>query len=109
MAQKRAQEAAYEQQKFTQFREEYKKAVGQITIKTPSGIKTRVDAIGLDGNGNLVINEFKSSSTAPLTVNQKTAFPEIFNEGGVVVGAGKGIFTDGYEIEGGTNITIIRP
>lgn len=49
----------------------------QITVKTLSSIKTRLDAIGLDAEGNVVINEFKSSATAPLTPNQKIAFPEI--------------------------------
>jgi len=56
-----------------------------------------------------VINEFKSSSTAPLTKNQKIAFPEIFSNGGTVTGKGKGIFTGGYQIPAGTEIKIIRP
>ena len=84
-------------------------AVEQITIKTPSGVKTRVDAIGLDTNGNVVIQEYKSSLTAPLTNNQARAFPEIFESGGVVVGKGKGIFTGGYQIPAGTEVTMARP
>ena len=36
-------------------------------------------------NGNVVINEYKSSLTAPLTSNQKIAFPEIFESGATVV------------------------
>jgi len=37
-----------------------------------------VDAIGVDKNtGNVVINEYKSSSTAPLTKNQKVGFPQL--------------------------------
>ena len=51
----------------------------------------------------------KSSITAPLTTNQKIAFPEIFESGGVVVGKGKGIFIGGYHIPAGTKVTIIRP
>ena len=58
-------------------------AVEQITIKTSSGVKTRVDAIGLDTNGNDVIQEYKSSLTAPLTNNQARAFQEIFENGGI--------------------------
>ncbi|MPM55520.1 hypothetical protein SDC9_102317 [bioreactor metagenome] len=81
----------------------------QITVKTPSSIKTRLDAIGLDAEGNVVINEFKSSATAPLTPNQKIAFPEIFDRGGTVVGRGKGIFSGGYTIPAGTDVKIIRP
>ena len=62
-----------------------------------------------DANGNVVINEFKSSLAAPLTNNQKIAFPEIFESGATVVGKGKGIFTGGYQIPSGTKVTIIRP
>ena len=78
-------------------------------VKTSSGTRTRVDAIGLDANGNVVINEYKSSSTAPLTYNQKTAFPEIYGSGATVVGTGKGIFTGGYQIPSSTVVEIIRP
>ena len=86
-----------------------KKAVEQITLKTSSGVKTRVDAIGLDSKGNVVINEFKSSLTAPLTSNQKIAYPEIKESGATVVGKGKGIFTGGYKVPAKTEVTIIRP
>lgn len=68
------------------------------------------NAIGLDKDtGNVVINEYKSSPTAPLTKNQKIGFPELKNGGGVVVGKGKGIFIGGYEIPTGTEVKIIRP
>ena len=56
-----------------------------------------------------MINEFKSSATATLTSNQKIAFPQIMEEGGTVVGKGKGIFTGGYQIPAGTEVKIIRP
>ena len=72
-------------------------------------LRTRVDAIGLDTNGNVVIDEYKSSLTAPLTDNQKISFPEIFESGATVVGKGKGIFSGGYQIPSGTKVTIIRP
>lgn len=72
---------------------------------TESGIKTRVDAIGFDANGNVVINEFKSSQTAPITTNQKIAFEEIKISGARVVGKGKGIFENNYPIPEGTDKT----
>ncbi len=72
-------------------------------------MRTRVDAIGLDANGNVVINEYKSSATAPLTYNQEVAFKELQKSGGTVVGAGKGIFTGGYQIPAGTNVQVVRP
>ena len=109
LAQNRVNGRAFEQQEFAKFSSQNSKAVEQITVKTPSGVRTRVDAIGLDTNGNVVINEYKSSLTAPLTDNQKIAFPEIFESGATVVGKGKGIFTGGYQIPPGTKVTIIRP
>ena len=109
LAQNRANGRAFEQQEFAKFSSQNNKAVEQITVKTPSGVRTRVDAIGLDVNGNVVINEYKSSLTAPLTNNQKAAFPEILERGATVVGKGKGIFTGGYQIPPGTGVKIIRP
>ena len=109
LAQNRTNGRAFEQQEFAKFSSQNNNAVEQITVKTSSGVKTRVDAIGLDANGNVVINEYKSSLTAPLTDNQKIAFPEISESGATVVGKGKGIFTGGYQIPPGTKVTIIRP
>lgn len=54
----------------------------------------------IDANGNVVINEYKSSLTAPLTSNQKIVFPEIFESGATIVGKGKGIFSGGYQSGG---------
>ena len=102
LAQNRANGRVFEQQEFAKFSSKNNNAVEQITVKTSSGVRTRVDAIGLDANGNVVINEFKSSLAAPLTNNQKIAFPEIFESGATVVGKGKGIFTGGYQIPSGT-------
>ena len=106
----RANGRAFERQEFAKFSSKYNNAVEQITIKTPSGVKTRVDAIGFDADGNIIIHEYKSSLTAPLTKNQKAAFPEIFESGATVVGKGKGsIFVGGFQIPPGTKVTIIRP
>ena len=109
LAQNRTNGRAFEQQEFAKFSSQNNNAVEQITVKTSSSVKIRVDAIGLDANGNVVINEYKSSLTAPLTSNQKIAFPEIFESGATVVGKGKGIFSGGYQIPPGTKVTIIRP
>lgn len=109
LAQNRANGRAFEQQEFAKFSSQNSNAVEQITVKTSSGVRTRVDAIGLDANGKVVINEYKSSLTAPLTGNQKIAFPEIYEGGATVVGKGKGIFSGGYQIPPGTKVTIIRP
>jgi RHS repeat-associated protein len=60
----------------------------QITIRTPSGVRTRVDFVTRNGD-QIGCVECKASSTASLTRNQSQAFPEIATEGGVVVGKGK--------------------
>lgn len=109
LEQNRIRGREFEKKKFAEFSSKYDNAVEQVTIKTKSGVKTRVDAIGLDKKGRVVIQEFKSSQTAPLTKNQKIAFPEIFESGGTVVGKGKGVFTGGYNIPKGTRVRIIRP
>lgn len=82
--------------------------VEQITIKSKSGTRTRLDAIGIDKEtGEILIEEYKASSTAPLTKNQKKAHPEIETSGGIVVGKGKPPFIGGTEIPP-TKIKIIR-
>ena len=60
----------------------------QVTIKTPSGVRTRVDFVIRNGNEIRCI-ECKASQTARFTRNQRSAFPEIQQSGGVVVGTGK--------------------
>jgi hypothetical protein len=101
---------ATEEQEFPKFNDKTVNAQEQITIKTSDGTKIRVDAIGEDPvTGNVVINEFKSSQTAPLTSNQKIGFPELETGGGTVVGNGKGTFTGGYNIPAGTKVEIVRP
>ncbi|EJQ45434.1 hypothetical protein IEE_02315 [Bacillus cereus BAG5X1-1] len=82
----------------------------QITIVTKDGTKIRVDAIGYDKKtGELLIEEYKSSATAPLTSNQRDGFVELLESGGFIVGEGKGIFIGGVEIPPGTAVQIIRP
>ncbi|HEZ2141509.1 TPA: hemagglutinin repeat-containing protein [Neisseria meningitidis] len=70
----------------------------QITVKTKSGVKTRLDIISKEG-GLDVCTECKASITAPLTKNQKKAFPEIERTGATVVGKGKPGYPKGTKIE----------
>ena len=99
----------FEEKNFTKMKKKYDNAQTQITIETPSGTRTKVDGIAQTKNGKIIIEESKSSLTAPLTKNQKVAFPEIFESGGVVKGAGKGLFKGGFQIPPGTKVTVIRP
>mgnify|MGYP003304411993 CR=1 FL=1 len=55
----------------------------------------------------ILIQEYKASSTAPLTKNQKKAHPEIEKSGGIVVGKGKPPFIGGMEIPP-TKVKIVR-
>lgn len=80
----------------------------QITIKTASGVKTRVDIVTRNANGDPVCTECKASETAPLTKNQKAAFPEIQRSGATVVGQGKPGFPGGTRIPPQT-VKIVRP
>ena len=71
----------------------------QVTIETQSGVKTRLDFITQDPvTGEIGCVECKASATAPLTTNQKLAFPEIGQTGGVIKGAGKPGFPGGMQI-----------
>jgi hypothetical protein len=84
----------------------------QITIRTSDGTKIRVDAIGYDYSTNpptIVIQEYKSSDTAPMTPNQTIGIPQLFQGGGIIVGKGKGVFRRGVVIPKGTEVEIVRP
>jgi RHS repeat-associated protein len=81
----------------------------QITVKTKSGTKTRLDFVSKSKKtGKTKLTEAKSSQKAKLTKNQKKAFPEIAKDGGTVVGKGKGKFPGGTKIPP-TKVDIIRP
>ncbi len=64
----------------------------QITVQTKSGVRTRIDIGGKDANGKIDLVELKSSPTAPLTKNQKKAFPEIAESGAIVKSRNKPLF-----------------
>jgi uncharacterized protein YukE len=112
IAQNSATGKAFEDTHFKTFQNKYNNAETQVTIKvvTPEGktVKVRVDAIGFDDNGSVVIREFKSSETAALTKNQKPGFPGLFDNGGLVVGKGRGKFPGGFVIPP-VEVLVIRP
>jgi hypothetical protein len=90
---------AFEKSLSKELKKKQNDVVSQITIKTDSGVKTRVDFVGKDkATGNINLTEAKSSSTAPLTKNQKNAYPEIEKNGGIIVGKGKEPYTGGTQI-----------
>lgn len=109
----------FEQQEYAKFKTKYSNAERQITIETVvdgNPVKFRIDQIA-EKNGQFILNEIKSSSTAPLTIKQKIAWGSnlkngsigILENGGIIKGAGKGIFSGGTVIPPGTTIEIIRP
>lgn len=63
--------------------------VPEITIRTQSGIRTRLDWVAKDSAGTIGCVECKASAMAPLTTNKAVAHPEIAQSGAVVVGKGK--------------------
>ncbi|MGN7891661.1 WXG100 family type VII secretion target [Bacillus sp. 22475] len=79
----------------------------QITVQTKSGVHTRIDIGGKDANGKIDLVELKSSPTAPLTKNQKKAFPEIAESGAIVKSRNKPPFEHLEEIPP-TKINVIR-
>lgn len=80
----------------------------QVTVKANNGVKTRIDVVSKDANGNIVLTEAKSSATAPLTKNQQAAHPSIAQTGGVVVGEGKPGFPGGTQIPP-AKVNVVRP
>jgi RHS repeat-associated protein len=99
---------AFEQAVGAELRATHEVVVPQVTIRTPSGTRTRVDFVTRDGT-SIGCVECKASATAPLTKNQTAAFPEIQQSGGVVVGAGKPGVPGGTSIPPGTPVRIRRP
>jgi hypothetical protein len=104
-----AQGAAFEAQVARDLERTSTDIYPQMTIRTPSGTRTRIDFISKDrATGAVQLTEAKSSPTAPLTKNQRKGFPEVEREGAVVVGKGKGDFTGGTELPP-TEVRIVRP
>jgi RHS repeat-associated protein len=101
--------AAFEEEVVKQAQKTQTGVVQQVTVKTQSGVRTRIDVAGRDAStGAVRLTEAKSSGTAPLTKNQKAAFPEIEQSGATVLGKGKPGFDGGTAIPP-TKVDIVRP
>lgn len=98
----------FEEEIFADFGEDKAQSVREVTLRTDSGTRTRLDMIGRNADGKVTCIECKSSGTAPLTKNQKKAFPELEQSGGTVVGQGKPGFPGGTRIPP-TRVDIVRP
>lgn len=99
---------AFESIKMGELSKTFREIQPQVSLKTQSGIRTRMDIITRDTSGNICLFECKSSATASLTKNQSVAFPEIQMTGGTIVGNGKPGFPGGTEIPP-TKVNILRP
>lgn len=108
IAANRAKGEAFEQAVVASAKSRGAEVVEQITVKTQSGTKTRLDMISREADGGCRLVECKSSATAGLTRNQGKAFPEIESGGATVVGKGKGDFPGGTQIPP-QKVEIIRP
>ncbi|HEV8239884.1 MAG TPA: RHS repeat-associated core domain-containing protein [Thermoanaerobaculia bacterium] len=64
-------------------------AVPEITVRTQSGFRTRLDWVTKDTSGTIGCVECKGSQTAPLRPGQQAAHREMAQTGAVVVGKGK--------------------
>jgi len=64
----------FEIEQFEIIKGEYPNAVEQVTIVTADGTRIRMDAVAIDGEGNILLFEFKSSKTATFTDNQTKAY-----------------------------------
>ena len=98
----------FEQRVKRHLEKEQQGVVEQVTVKTQSGAKTRLDLVGKDLQGKVRCTECKSSGKAPLTRNQERAFPEIERSGAEVVGQGKPGFPGGTKIPP-TKVDVVRP
>lgn len=77
LAKNKAAGEAFEARVLEQLKATQTDIVQQVTLKTNSGTKTRIDIMGRGEDGSIICTECKASDTAPLTSNQKIAFPEI--------------------------------
>jgi RHS repeat-associated protein len=84
------------------------KVAEQLTLKTESGVKTRMDVVSTKASGEVRLQEAKSTATAPLTRNQTAAHPEIAKSGATVVGRGKPDYPGGTKIPP-TKVEVVRP
>ena len=98
VTQNRLQGEAFVARELPEIKKVQTNVVQEVTAKTQSGVKTRLDILGTNSSGQIVGTEIKSSATAPLTRNQTAAFPEIAKTGAHVVGKGKWPYVGGTYI-----------
>lgn len=99
---------ATEQRVRTELQQTHLLVAEQVTIRTRSGAKSRLDFVTLDPDtGEIRCIECKSSPTAPLSENQRLVHFELERSGGIVVGAGKPNIPGGMRIPP-TKVRIIR-
>jgi len=79
---------AWSQAVGTELKATHEVAVPEVTVRTQSGARTRLDWVTKD-SGTIGCVECKASGTAPLTRGQAAAHPEIARTGAVVAGKGK--------------------
>ena len=80
----------------------------EITVRVPSGSKSRLDIVSMAPDGTISITEVKGSLKAWLNKNQQKVLPELVKHGGVVVGKGKGLFSGGYVIKPGVDVKVVQ-
>jgi RHS repeat-associated protein len=103
-----AKGAAFEKTVVNATKEADSKVAEQVTLKTESGVKTKMDVVSTKPSGEVRLQEAKSSAEAPLTKNQKIAHPEIEKSGATVVGKGKPDYPGGTKIPP-TKVEVVRP
>jgi len=90
-------------------RESWNNLSPEVTLRTQSGLVTRMDRMGrYPPNDEIGAAEIKGSATAPLTKAQREAHPEIEQSGATVVGKGKPAFPGGTVIPP-TKVRVMRP
>jgi filamentous hemagglutinin len=91
LAKNRAVGAAFEAKKAQDFAQQSRPVVPQVTVKTQSGTKFRLDFVEIDPATGAIIDchECKGTATAPFTPKQRQGFPEMAKTGATVVGKGK--------------------
>jgi len=57
----------------------------------------------------MVIIEYKSSASAPISGRQSAVFDALKNRTGEIVGEGKGAFTGGVQVPAGVEVYVVRP
>ena len=75
---------SYRDEIFNKYKNKGLEPEKEVLVETSSGIRTRIDVLHTR-NGNIRCTECKASLNAPLTKNQKLAFPEIEKSGAVVI------------------------